>query len=796
MASFATPQRRPRTPSHFVAAPVADEKRFPAALPNAESPGTERLARASLIPIPLFPAEAPRAEAAPAAVRGMVQARVSVKSVEAGAGGTTPARAGAPLVQRKNATGLPDALKAGVETLSGLALDDVRVHYNSPKAAGLGALAYAQGAEIHVGPGQERHLPHEAWHAVQQKQGRVRPTVQVRGAAVNDDAGLEAEADAMGATAIQMTAMPGTPVPLARPAPLAPGVVQRKPIKDWWAKEKAAFAKLLAGKTDSNQMSASELQAVITFLENDDTGKGRSTDIKDLKAELGLKPKVETTSGSPVSETVVATPEKAITPEPTKPTLRPLPTPNVGGAKMGGTNDGPTIGATLTPPRKEVEKPTPKSIRPTVKKGDEEHEAEGHESDAPKEKEGMLTVRSMPKVNAPVNGKNVFAGPPQYIPITFDGKDYRLKAGQDYLNTEKSAEYMKPDAPIKGAKAQLLRLPANKQTETEADVRVLGDGHHRFVWGAYRGAPVSAEAKVGSTYAEEWSIMKYKPTPENMKMEPIADVGAIKEEFFMAWVSPDPIFVKMQKAGLATFVEELCKHKKLQWTAEAGQELTAHINTRVTQNPDWAFDTVVTKLVSQAVDKERAKEYGRYLLTEATFKSGKKKPAIIFVPATTTGFFNTVLNVVSLDPVKLATADQMLDTLSFETQNARQRSELAAAKVKGGGAHTAAVEYESDRKYVYEALMSVHKVKTIEALVASLKIASPYLVPADYAQTKVAGGVALPDKSVLPDQAARQALWFFKTKGWSESERKSMWGQAPHGEGLASSAAIYGGAAK
>jgi len=56
----------------------------------------------------------------------------------------------------------------------------------------------------------------------------------------------------------------------------------------------------------------------------------------------------------------------------------------------------------------------------------------------------------------------------------------------------------------------------------------------------------------------------------------------------------------------------------------------------------------------------------------------------------------------------------------------------------------------------------------------------------------VAGGVALPDKSVLPDQAARQALWFFKTKGWSESERKSMWGQAPHGEGLASSAAIYG----
>jgi hypothetical protein len=27
-------------------------------------------------------------------------------------------------------------------------------------------------------PGQEQHLPHEAWHVVQQKQGRVKPTGQ------------------------------------------------------------------------------------------------------------------------------------------------------------------------------------------------------------------------------------------------------------------------------------------------------------------------------------------------------------------------------------------------------------------------------------------------------------------------------------------------------------------------------------------------------------------------------------------------------------------------------------------
>lgn len=45
-------------------------------------------------------------------------------------------------------------------------------------------------------------MPHEAWHVVQQKQGRVKPTIQLKGKVdVNDDAGLEKEADAMGANA-------------------------------------------------------------------------------------------------------------------------------------------------------------------------------------------------------------------------------------------------------------------------------------------------------------------------------------------------------------------------------------------------------------------------------------------------------------------------------------------------------------------------------------------------------------------------------------------------------------------
>ena len=107
-------------------------------------------------------------------------------------------------VQRKaNTTGLPDQLKSGIEHLSGYSMDDVKVHYNSSQPAQLQAHAYAQGTDIHVAPGQEKHLPHEAWHVVQQKQGRVKPTMQLKSKVnVNDDAGLEKEADVMGAKSL------------------------------------------------------------------------------------------------------------------------------------------------------------------------------------------------------------------------------------------------------------------------------------------------------------------------------------------------------------------------------------------------------------------------------------------------------------------------------------------------------------------------------------------------------------------------------------------------------------------
>ena len=103
--------------------------------------------------------------------------------------------------QKQNNTGLPDNLKAGVESLSGFSMDDVKVHYNSSQPATVQALSYTQGTDIHVAPGQERHLPHEAWHVAQQLAGRVEPTTEVGGMPVNDNIDLEHEADVMGARA-------------------------------------------------------------------------------------------------------------------------------------------------------------------------------------------------------------------------------------------------------------------------------------------------------------------------------------------------------------------------------------------------------------------------------------------------------------------------------------------------------------------------------------------------------------------------------------------------------------------
>ncbi|MCM1284033.1 MAG: DUF4157 domain-containing protein [Muribaculaceae bacterium] len=103
-----------------------------------------------------------------------------------------------PKADKENRTGIPSRLRERIEKRSGLSLDDVQVHYNSAKPSGLNALAYTQGNQVYVGPGQERYLGHELGHVVQQKLGKVHADTMIQGKPVNTDERLEREADRIG----------------------------------------------------------------------------------------------------------------------------------------------------------------------------------------------------------------------------------------------------------------------------------------------------------------------------------------------------------------------------------------------------------------------------------------------------------------------------------------------------------------------------------------------------------------------------------------------------------------------
>jgi hypothetical protein len=164
------------------------------------------------------PRNAPQSASSAAALPNFAVGEIAVHP-PAQAEPATQLRGRAASGPRTNRTGLPDDLKAGVEAMSGVSLDGVKVHYNSPHPERLGAHAYARGREIHVARGQERHLPHEAWHLVQQAQGRVRPGRRIGpNVPVNEDRHLEREADVMGAKAASRSQAPRQSAPSVAPA--------------------------------------------------------------------------------------------------------------------------------------------------------------------------------------------------------------------------------------------------------------------------------------------------------------------------------------------------------------------------------------------------------------------------------------------------------------------------------------------------------------------------------------------------------------------------------------------------
>jgi|GEM_PF-3427478 len=205
--------------------------------------------------------------------------------------GTLQAKEEAP----PNRTGMPDHLKAGIETLSGTAMDDVKVHYNSAKPAHVQALAYTQGTDIHVGPGQDKHLPHEAWHVVQQKQGRVKPTMQAKGVAINDDAGLEREADVMGAKSLKTNSFPAK---IVQKKYNKDTVAQLEPNGDGYSTEQQELLnlsdELQKNKSQITSVSESEVEEAISVLKQTVQSGDKSTISEVLKKIKSVAKNAET----------------------------------------------------------------------------------------------------------------------------------------------------------------------------------------------------------------------------------------------------------------------------------------------------------------------------------------------------------------------------------------------------------------------------------------------------------------------------------------------------------------------
>ena len=717
----------------------------------------------------------------------------------------------------------------------------IQAHVGAEATAGAGAMgaeAFATGHHVAFAGTPSLHTAaHEAAHVVQQQAG-----VHLKGGVGAEGDVHEQHADRVADGVVRGESVEGLldeVAPAARSGAGAgaavDGAIQRKKIFGWWALDKVKFGQLVGGARDTAELSDDALGKLIEFLENDSDGKKQIVVLKDLKAELQNRtsgdstPKVtkpvtsnvrapmvqRPTIGTPSldegggkdtskdvgtdtpkdvgtdtsTETVDSTPKE--TPkelvEPTTTTQQldaPQETPKdtgpkdtgpkeTGGGKPTGGDTRPeeTVDTTVEAPKDTVEKPKVDTSSEVVAT------------------EGSLVVNGLPKVNEPEDGKPVFKSPPEYIPITFGGKALRVKAGQNYLNTELSGAYKLDADKIRGAEVTLH--PAFIGSSNADDVRVIGDGHHRFVWAAFHGQSIPAKDASKRAIPNDWNTMKYAGTPEGMKLEPITEVESIKEDFFLAYVSPEPGFTKFSHKSVEEFCKAFAKYRKYLWDEDHGKQLVDHVQQRLDENPVRGFNEVVKSLAKKSKNTETRDGYEKYLTTVSGFFGGRRSP-IVFGKTLTSGNFNSIYNVITLDPDMLPEAEQQLDTLTFETQNARQKSALTAAKQKtNSGEEIAAVEYVSDKKYVNEALMQIHGVSTLDALVEKLKIPPTMLVEVAFTEAEEKGGITLPPKSELPEQAARQALWWWKTKGWSDSQRKQMWGKAPHGHGVESSEKLY-----
>jgi hypothetical protein len=128
---------------------------------------------------------------------------------------------------------LPPTVQAQMENSLGTDFSGVKIVPDSTTAVHIRANAFTQGETVHFAPGKyapgtdsgRELIGHELAHVVQQRQGRVSPSLQGQGLAINTDRSLEAEADRMGEAAARGETIPA-PALAGTGAASTPSVIQ------------------------------------------------------------------------------------------------------------------------------------------------------------------------------------------------------------------------------------------------------------------------------------------------------------------------------------------------------------------------------------------------------------------------------------------------------------------------------------------------------------------------------------------------------------------------------------------
>jgi hypothetical protein len=188
--------------------------------------------------------------------------------------------------------------------------------------------------------------------------------------------------------------------------------------------------------------------------------------------------------------------------------------------------------------------------------------------------------------------------------------------------------------------------------------------------------------------------------------------------------------------------------------------------------------TVVGMLASAAGEKGASYEGQiKAVKWHPTIKE-TKPPTIVFGPAPSRGFYEGKTHSIQIDLFKHDTALEVLDTIMFESINAARTQELNK-DIEG------IEEYDTDIAHV-ERLKVIYACDSLTKLCQTLGVTG-YMTKADENSSVKKGYVEMPSRDKVGNQAARQALWHWKTEDWSVENKKCLWGASPHAPNMPAS---------